>query len=124
MSNAINLCLNEGVINLAACLAAAVWSWVKGAEWYRTLRDAKIQKVERIVEAGVEQTWREIVQEMKSLSPDGKLTPAQQREVQDFAIARAKEIGLRMGVDIAREYGPELLRLAVDRVVRRLKGRK
>jgi hypothetical protein len=118
--------LSEAGLELIALVFTLLWGWFRGTEWFAGMRarikQSRWEKAMALVEAGAEKTYRSFVASLKEAN-GGKLTPEQQRQAQDQALAEAQRMGQRIGVDVLQVLTPDLARVAVVAAVHKLKGK-
>lgn len=118
--------LSETGLELIALLFTLLWGWFRGTEWFAGMRtrvkQSRWEKAMALVEAGAEKTYRTFVASVKEVN-GGKLTPEQQRQAQDRALAEAQRMGRAVGVDVVQVLTPDLARVAVVAAVHKLKGK-
>lgn len=118
------LCIleSEAALTLIAALVGAIWSAVKGSEWFRAHQTARRTEALRAVEAAVQQTYEQYVRVVKDKSPSGKLNSAQRSEARKLAVRTAAQIGADHGLDVIKIIGSErLAEAAVQHAVNRAK---
>ena len=106
--------------NAVVVVAGLVSTWM-AARWVRG--NARRAKVLAIFFRAAREVFDEVVRALKQKTEDGTLTPAEQREVLQAGIQRAKEIGRTEGIDIVKEVGHEMLPVFMEWAVGRLKAR-
>ncbi len=112
---------SEAAFGLAASLAAGVWAWLKGSQWYAQLRERRSRRAVEIVEAAVEAVYRTYVAEIKRGRADGQLSAPERNRARQLARERAFAIAEKQGLDLVRAIGADLLDLCIARAVQRLK---
>lgn len=118
----LNFLTSEQGIALIGWLGAAVAGKWAHSTYRQKLDNALLARCEVIVEAAVEQTYRQTVAAWKRISPEGKLTPEQMTQAQDAALGIANQTAYKAGIDLAAVAAPEVLRLMVTHAVSRLQG--
>ena len=88
----------------------------------KTAKKWQLDKAYSFVAAGVEQTYKDYVRNIKAAKADGKLTDDERREARErakeYAIAYAKEDGF----DLLKTIGKDILPLLIEKFVSKAKS--
>ena len=123
MSDLLN---DPRVLEIIAGLVALLWGAIRSTEFYRSIRDGRIQTlmahIEEAVEAGVVTTYQEYVEGIKRGIGGGKLTPEQTRNARAAARMSAINNARARGIDLLKTIGEDGIALAIESAVKRQKG--
>ncbi len=117
-----NVLSSESALTLLGTVLGGLWAFFKSSDWFSRLRRRRFGRALRALEAGVEQTYRTYVHEIKEARADGRLTEEERRRARRLARETAIEFGRTHGVDVLRELGEEYIDLWIAKLVQRLKG--
>jgi len=73
------------------------------------------------IEAGVMDTYKTYVRNLKDSNADGKLTKAEKEEALRRAIEKAKEFAKDEGLDLLKYYSKEFLPVIIEKIISRNK---
>ena len=112
--------IQQGLVLLGSLLGG-IWTAFKADERRRKVKDERLEKALRALEAGVDQTYETYVREIKAGAVDGKLTKDERRRARDLARGAAIEFGRTRGVDVLQELGEGYINVWIAKLVKRLK---
>lgn len=115
------LLTTEPGLTLAVSLLGGAWTFLKSRDWFRRNRENRRGQALRAVEAGVEETYRTYVRELKKGHADGKLTETEIRRARLRAKERAVVFARREGLDLVKELGADFVDFWITKSVRKLK---
>ena len=88
------------------------------------IKKYKLEKGIQAIEAGVYETYLELVKHFKEANEGKSLTEEQRQSAMKSALSKAQEIGLKQGVNIAKLFGKEYLPVLVNKIVAKIKPKK
>ncbi len=120
MSIAAVLTSNAG-LSVVATLLGGLWTWFKSSDWYRRRQEGKFRRALEILEAAVEETYRNYVQQLKTNSDSGKLSLAERSQARQMARERAFVLAEEEGVNLEKDLGSTKMDLWISKLVKKLK---
>lgn len=115
-----SLSTNLWVLEIIALAAAAVWAIIKGTDLYARIRDGRAGKALIILDAAVHDTWTTYTKAIKDAAADGKLTDEEAASARACALSKAKEIAAAQGINLAKEFGADMLNYLLESAVQSL----
>jgi hypothetical protein len=112
---------SEAGLSLVGAVFGGLWTLFKSLDFFNFLRRRRFNKALRILEAGVEETYRTYVRAIQGGRADGRLTDAERQRARELARDRAIRIARNEGVDLIRTLGEDFLNLWIAKLVNRLK---
>jgi pyruvate/2-oxoglutarate dehydrogenase complex dihydrolipoamide acyltransferase (E2) component len=112
---------NPSLWEIVGAIIALIWGIIVAK---LKLKEGKKKKITMAFEAAVQDTYTELVRDLKIKKGDGKLTKEEVKEAQAKAWDKAKEIlkdqGINLGKEMMVEYGPVI----VTKIVQLFKKKK
>lgn len=117
----MELIQKPSVIELVLAVIALIGTFIANQIKNRYLKDKEEGEWERVLyqaaEAGVQETYDSYVRQIKKASEDGTLTDEERQTALNKAIETAYSHARDRGYDLAKRYGPELLKSAIENVI-------
>lgn len=118
----VNQILNsEPGLSLVATVLGSLWTFFKSRDLFSERRASRRVMALEALEAGVDETYRTYVREIKKAREDGKLTYDEIRRARKLARDAAVKFGKTRGVNVAKAVGKEYIDLWIEKFVNRAK---
>jgi hypothetical protein len=112
---------NDLVVTLVLSVVGILWGAVQGSRWYQRLRAGRFAQAEELAEEAVLQVSREIVEDWKRASQDGKLTKEEIETAREKARNTLTVLASQKGLDLGRALGYRSVDLLLELAFARLK---
>jgi len=123
-----NSTILESIFQIIAVIAVFIFGKMKVSERLEKIKDDKARAAASVLaeatEVGVVQTYEAFVKACKTKAADGKLTAEERKEAAKKATDVAVEYAKKKGIDLLKEYGDDVLKVAIEKAVSIFKKKK